>query len=67
MRKSFAGLYDYDNDARRSAIIYTLLATAKLYQVEPFAYLRDMLNRLPDHPINKIAELLPQNWRTPNS
>ncbi|NUM68373.1 transposase domain-containing protein [candidate division KSB1 bacterium] len=35
--------------------------------MEPFAYLRNILNRLPDHPINKIAELLPQNWRTPNS
>ncbi|MCG3158175.1 MAG: IS66 family transposase ISPto8 [bacterium] len=60
----FAGSHD---GARRAAVIYTLLATAKLHQVEPFAYLRDILNRLPDHPINKIAELLPQNWRTPNS
>jgi len=33
----------------------------------PIAYLSDILRRLPDHPINKIAELLPQNWRTPNS
>jgi transposase len=53
--------------AKRAAMIYTLVATARLHQVEPFAYLSDILRRLPDHPINKIAELLPQNWRTPNS
>lgn len=35
--------------------------------MEPFAYLSDILSRLPDHPINMIAELLLQNWRTPNS
>ncbi|NUM68394.1 transposase domain-containing protein [candidate division KSB1 bacterium] len=34
---------------------------------KPFVYLRGTLNRMPDHPINKIAELLPQNWRTPTS
>ncbi len=60
----FAGSHE---GAKRAAMIYTLVATAKLHQVEPFAYLSDILRRLPDHPINKIAELLPQNWRTPNS
>ena len=44
------------------AIIYTLVAMAKLHSVEPFAYLKDVLTRLPDYPYNKRAELLPQNW-----
>jgi len=58
----FAGSHE---GAKRAAMIYTLVAIARLHQVEPFAYLNDILKRLPDHPINKIAELLPQNWRTP--
>jgi len=42
-------------------------AGGERHQVEPFVYPGDILRRLPDHPINKIAELLPQNLRTPNS
>jgi len=60
----FAGSHE---GAKRAAMIYPLVATARLHQVEPFACLSDILRRLPDHSINKIAELLPQNWRTPNS
>ncbi|MDZ7394212.1 MAG: transposase, partial [candidate division KSB1 bacterium] len=60
----FAGSHE---GAKRAAMIYTLVATAKLHQVEPLAYLRDILSRLPDHPITQIAALLPQNWRTPTS
>ncbi|MDZ7416218.1 MAG: transposase domain-containing protein, partial [candidate division KSB1 bacterium] len=60
----FAGSHE---GAKRAAMIYTLVATAKLHQVEPLAYLRDILSHLPDHPITQIAALLPQNWRTPTS
>jgi transposase len=55
----FAGSHE---GAKRAAIIYSLVATAKLHNVEPFAYLKDLLTRLPDHPHHKLAELLPQNW-----
>lgn len=52
--------------AQRSAIFYSLLATCKNYQVHPIAWLQDVLTRIAGYPINKIQELLPQNW-TPNN
>jgi len=48
--------------AMRSAILYSLLGTCKLNNVNPFIWLRDVLQRIPQHPINKIDELLPNNW-----
>jgi transposase len=40
-----------------------MLATAKLNDVEPFAYLKDVLERLADgHPMSRLDDLLPWNW-----
>lgn len=55
----FAGSHE---GAKRAAMIYTLVATAKLHQVEPFEYLKDILSRIPDYPHHKVSDLLPQNW-----
>jgi transposase len=53
-----------DGGAARWAIVASLLATAKLNDVEPFAYLRDVLDRLCNgHPMSRIDDLLPWNWR----
>ncbi len=49
----------------RAAAIYTLIETAKLNGVDPQAWLADVLARLPDHPVKRIDELLPWNWRPP--
>jgi transposase len=50
-----------DAGGERAAAIYSLLGTAKLNDIDPEAYLRDVLSRIADHPINRIGELLPWN------
>jgi transposase len=46
----------------RAAAIMSLIATAKQNGHEPYAYLKDVLTRLPTHPDRRIAELLPHRW-----
>jgi transposase len=48
-----------DDGGESAAAIYTLLDTAKLNDLNPESYLRYVLERIADHPINKIDELLP--------
>ena len=60
---TFAGS---DEGGRRAAAIYTLIATAKLNDVDPQAWLADVLARLPDHPAKRINDLLPWNWHRQN-
>jgi transposase len=50
-----------DDGGERAAAIYTLIGTAKLNDLDPESYLRHVLERIPDHPINKIDALLPWN------
>ena len=57
---TFAGS---DSGGRRAAAIYTLIETAKLNDVDPRAWLADVLARIADHPAKRIAELLPWNWQ----
>jgi transposase len=47
---------------RRAAALYTLIATAKLNDVDPQAWLADVLARMPDYPAKRIGDLLPWNW-----
>ncbi len=52
-----------DGGADRWAIVASLLATAKLNEVEPYAYLRDVLERMTQgHSMSRIDDLLPWNW-----
>ena len=60
---TFAGS---DEGGRRAAAIYTLIATAKLNDIDPQAWLADILARLPDHPAKRITDLLPWNWKREN-
>lgn len=52
-----------DAGGERAAAIYTLIGSAKLNGLDPEAYLRHVLERIADHPINRIADLLPWNVR----
>ena len=45
----------------RAVVFYTLIRTAKLNGIEPEAYLREVLTRIGEHPINAIDALLPWN------
>ncbi|WP_346657010.1 transposase domain-containing protein [Bradyrhizobium sp. NBAIM20] len=45
------------------AAIYSLIATAKFNDIDPQAWLADVLARLPDHPTKRIDELLPWKWQ----
>ena len=50
-----------DAGGERAAVIYSLIGTAKLNGLDPEAYLREVLTRIADHPVNRIADLLPWN------
>ena len=53
-----------DAGGERAAAIYSLIGSAKLNGLDPEAYLRQVLTRIADHPINRIDELLPWNIRS---
>lgn len=59
---TFAGS---DEGGRRAAAIYGLIETAKLNDVDPLAWLADVLARIQDHPAKCIDQLFPWNWKTP--
>ncbi len=51
-----------ERGAERAAVIATLIMTAKLNDVDPQAWLADVLARIADHPVQRLDELLPWNW-----
>jgi transposase len=52
-----------DRGGERAAAMYSLIVTAKLNDVDPRAWLADVLARIADHPVQRLHELLPWNWR----
>ena len=53
-----------DRGGVRAAAMYTLIGTAKLNDVDPQAWLADVLDRIAETPQNRLHELLPWNWQT---
>ena len=64
-RKSwlFAGS---DRGGRRAATLYSLIVTAKMNDIDPQAWLADVLARIAEHPAHRIDDLLPWNWKSGN-
>jgi hypothetical protein len=53
-----------DGGGARWATVCSLITTAKLNEVEPFAYLKDVLERMSKgHPMSRLDDLLPWNWQ----
>lgn len=51
-----------DRGGERAAVMYTLIGTARLNDVDPQAWLADVLARINDHPARDLEALLPWNW-----
>ena len=51
-----------DRGGRRAAAMYSLIITAKMNDVDPQAWLANVLARIAEHPVHKLDELLPWNW-----
>ena len=48
--------------ARRAAVLYSLIQSCRLVDLDPFVYLRDVLLRVVTHPQSRIADLTPRAW-----
>lgn len=51
-----------EGGARTAAILFSLTASCRLHQIDPWEYLHDVLGRINDHPVNRVAELTPAAW-----
>ena len=56
----FAGSHDA---AQRAAMFYSFFATCKLHEVNPYLWLKDVLERILETPVNKVDRLLPHKWK----
>jgi transposase len=56
-----------DRGGQRAAVMYSLIVTAKMNDVDPQAWLADVLARIAEHPVQKLDELLPWNWCVRNA
>jgi transposase len=53
-----------DNGGKTAAVLRSFIASCKRNGVEPFTWFHDVLSRIPAHPITRLSELLPHNWKT---
>lgn len=56
-----------DRGGQRAAMMYSLIVTAKMNDVDPQAWLADVLSRIASHPAHRLNELLPWNWQSRSS
>jgi transposase len=55
-----------DRGGDRAAVMYSLIVTAKMNDIDPQAWLADVLARIAEHPVQRLDDLLPWNWRKTN-
>jgi transposase len=60
-RKNYL-FFGSDVGGETAAVLYTFTQTCRALGIEPWRYLRDVLERLPSHPAERLAELLPDEW-----
>jgi len=51
-----------DNGGKTAAVLFSFTATCKHLRIDTFAYLRNVFERLPTHPAERLEELLPHRW-----
>lgn len=56
----FTGTHEF---AEHTAMMYSLMTCCKRHNIDPQAWLKDIFERIPNHKINKIGELMPNNWK----
>jgi transposase len=56
-----------DKGGQTAAVLFSFTATCKHLGIDTFAYLRDVLERLPTHPLDRLEELLPHQWQAARS
>ena len=56
-----------DAGGKTAAVSRSFIASCKRCDVEPFAWFRDVLSRIPAHSISRLSELLPHNWKSTTS
>ena len=59
--------YGSDNGGRTAAVLSSFISTCKRLGLDPFAYLRDIFERIGAHPHSRLAELLPDQWQAAHS
>lgn len=52
-----------DRGGRTAAVLFSIIASCKLHEVEPWTWLRDVLRRLPDIAVSQLSTLLPDRWQ----
>jgi hypothetical protein len=52
-----------EQGAERAAVLWSLLASCKLHQLDAFTYLRDVLTRVSSHPARDVLALSPKAWK----
>ena len=56
-----------EGGAKAAATLYTLIGSCSLQGVDPETYLKDVLARVLDHPVNRLSELTPKSWAVSGS